>query len=424
MQAVFTNMLDDPNVGAIVSNYRDITERMEAEQESQRAVAELRELHKVSLAMLQSIDLKSLAQTIVAKALELSGCDLGIIRLRERAPNRIRVIASQGYRDRANLERHELTTTLGGNRRTRLRAFSLRQTDIVQRVDRADRMATFKREGIKSLITIPVAVGDNLLGILQLGSRVERDFEPRLIALLETLAHDFGVALQKSQLLDETLAAQEQLRELSRRLVDTQESERRYIAGELHDEIGSLLTALKITVGMGGGSAIAQAQGIIDEALVKARNLAQRLRPPMLEHLGLGPTLEWYAKEFTGRTRIAVEVKLDGMDRRFAGDIEIAVFRIFQEALTNIARHAKARDVVAQLTCTATTLGLTIHDNGVGFDTQAALQQVSSSGLSGMRERGAALGGRIKISSARDGGTVVEVEIPLPDQGSKEAELR
>ncbi len=423
IEATLTNRLDDPAVQAIVSNYRDITDRKEADEELHRANEEIQKLYEVARGLHSSADLQTMGEAILNQALSLSACDLGVIRLREDATAPIRVIARHGYRDPRNLQRHGRSpagpNSDGTSRpRDRMRVFELRQTDIVEQIEADERMATFYREGIRSLISIPVTLGDITHCILQLGSRTARRFEPRLVRLLETLAHDFGIAAQKARLLEQTLANQERLRELSRRVVDAQESERRYIARELHDEIGSLLSALKIMIKLDGGET-AQSLAVVDEALAKTRAIAQHLRPPMLDDLGLAATLAWYAKEFTARSKISVEIKTDGIDRRFGGDLEIAVFRTFQEALTNVARHAQASSVVAVFSADANLLRVTIIDNGVGFDTKKALERPTSSGLSGMRERVAALGGRIEISRDESGGTAVDVEIPLQRQNDE-----
>lgn len=408
--------------------HEDITERKAAEDELHRVNEEIQQLYEVARGLHASTDLQAMGETILNQALSLSGCDLGVIRLREDANAPIRVIARRGYRDPENLQRHG-RSPVGPNSdgtsrpRDRMRVFELRQTDIVEQIEPDERMATFFREGIRSLISIPVTLGDTPHCIMQLGSRTRRRFEPRLVRLLETLAHDFGIAAQKARLLEQALVNQERLRELSRRVVDAQESERRYIARELHDEIGSLLSALKIMIKLDGGETT-QSLSVVDEALAKTRAIAQHLRPPMLDDLGLAPTLAWYAKEFSTRTKIAVEIKIDGIERRFGGDIEIAVFRIFQEALTNVARHAQASSVVALFSAGASLLRVTILDNGVGFDTKKTLEQPSSSGLSGMRERVAALGGRIEINRDESGGTAVAVEIPLPCENDNQSARR
>ena len=238
--------------------HEDTTERTEAEEKLHQVNEEIQQLYEVARTLHGSSDLQAMGETILNQALNLSACDLGVIRLREDADAPIRVIARHGYRDAQNLQRHTKSAagpnSEGASRpRDRMRAFELDQTTIVERIDASDRMATFHREGICSLISIPVTVGATIHCVMQLGSRSARRFEPRLVRLLETLAHDFGIATQKVHLLQQALADQERLRELSRRVVAAQETERRDIARELHDEIGSLLSALKIMIKLDGG---------------------------------------------------------------------------------------------------------------------------------------------------------------------------
>lgn len=224
-----------------------------------------------------------------------------------------------------------------------------------------------------------------------------------------------GAANRRRHAQDRLAHARTELRRLSHRLVAAQEMERHDIARELHDEIGSLLTSLKILIRMKPAHAGEQAQRLVDEMLTRVRSLAQSLRPPMLDDLGLVPTLNWHIAEYRSHTEIMVELHHDGVQRRFAPETEIAVYRIFQEALTNAARHARARAVTAWFTDRAGAIQLRIQDDGIGFDTTSTFAHSSGSGLSGMRERVASLGGSITIQSKPGSGTRIEVEIPVTD---------
>lgn len=224
-----------------------------------------------------------------------------------------------------------------------------------------------------------------------------------------------GAAHRRRHAQDRLAHAKTELRQLSHRLVAAQEMERHDIARELHDEIGSLLTSLKILIRLKNASAGDHAQALVDEMLIRVRSLAQSLRPPMLDDLGLVPTLNWHVAEYRARTEIAVELRHDGFHRRFAPEVEIAVYRIFQEALTNIARHAHAKLARAWFEYRESTIHLAIEDDGAGFDTASTFARSSGSGLSGMRERVAALGGTITIQSKPNRGTRIEVEIPVAE---------
>jgi signal transduction histidine kinase len=203
-------------------------------------------------------------------------------------------------------------------------------------------------------------------------------------------------------------------------LVNAQEIERRDLARELHDEIGSLLTGLKLTLGVPAGSGTDQidartaaAYKIIDDALVKTRSLSHSLRPPMLDDLGLLPAVSWHIKEFTARTNVQVDLQHHDLPGRFPEQVEIAAYRIVQETLTNIARHAQVHEATVTLWANQSGLGIEISDRGAGFDQTATLANASGVGLTGMRERVASLGGSLTITSAPGTGTSVTVELPL-----------
>jgi PAS domain S-box-containing protein len=398
----------------------DITERKQAEQALQARYREQQWLHEISELVLTSRDLKATAETIIDKALSASLCDLGIIRLLTSAAARLEVVASQGYLDPENLTRHRNNPSLPGSRGEIMRFFARKQTIVVEMVPDEPGLRTFKGEGVQSLIMVPVVAGQEILGLLQLGSRTPRKFEPDLINFLETLGSHFGIALQKTTLLEEALVGQAQLRDLSRRLVEAQEIERRDIARELHDEIGSLLTGLKLTLDLSARSGTDRtnpesisAQSLIGELFAKVRSLSQSLRPPMLDDLGLLASLSWHVKEFTAHTGVQVDFQHYDLERRFSAEVEIAAYRIVQEALTNVARHAQVKEATVTLWADQNLLGLEISDRGAGFDQTAILARASGAGLAGMRERVAQLGGSIEITSDPGAGTSITVELPL-----------
>jgi signal transduction histidine kinase len=212
------------------------------------------------------------------------------------------------------------------------------------------------------------------------------------------------------------------LRGLSHRLVQVQEEERRAIARELHDEIGQLLTGLTLTLEMlerlpaeQVQAQIHQAYTLVDDVMQRVREMSLQLRPAMLDDLGLLPTLLWHCERYTRQTGIQVVFRHSGIEqRRFAADIEIAVYRIVQEALTNVARYADVPEVQVRLWARHDLLGVHIEDEGCGFEPAIALGQHQSSGLSGMRERTLLLGGTFTIESQPGQGCILAVEFPLP----------
>jgi PAS domain S-box-containing protein len=214
------------------------------------------------------------------------------------------------------------------------------------------------------------------------------------------------------------------LQVLSRRLVAIQEEERRRIAGELHDEIGQLVTGISINlhaledlVPEEARSRVNDSIALADQAIHQVRDLAVELRPAMLDVLGLEAALRWLAGTQAQRGRLDIEVQTNLAGSRLDGGVETVCYRIVQEALTNIVRHAQARRAAISMEREAAELRLTIGDDGIGFDVAAARQRAAeggSFGLLGMQERGTLLHGQIDIASQPSRGTEIRVRIPLP----------
>jgi PAS domain S-box-containing protein len=226
--------------------------------------------------------------------------------------------------------------------------------------------------------------------------------------------------------ITERKQAQDTLRMFSRQLIEAQEDERRRIARDLHDQIGQALTAVKMTLytvqrfssGPEASHYLKDNIDAVDEALRLVRDLSVDLRPPLLDDLGLATALCWYVDRYEKRAGVTTEVliELPNQNERFSRDLETACFRIAQEALTNVARHARAAHVVLQLTRTATTLEMVVRDDGVGFDPAALRKRasrVATLGLVGMQERAHAAGGMLGIHSKVSQGTEVRFSVPI-----------
>jgi signal transduction histidine kinase len=226
--------------------------------------------------------------------------------------------------------------------------------------------------------------------------------------------------------ITERKLAQDALQMFSRQLIEAQEDERRRIARELHDQIGQVLTAVKMNLHAVGrvcdtreaGAHIKDNIEAVDEALRLVRDLSVDLRPPLLDDLGLVTALHWYVDRYARRSEISAEVIIDLKDpnERFSREVETACFRIAQEALTNVARHARANKVSLRLRKKQEVLFLTIKDDGKGFDPKALRRRaprVATLGLIGMQERAHAAGGVLEISSAPSKGTEIRLQLPL-----------
>ena len=222
------------------------------------------------------------------------------------------------------------------------------------------------------------------------------------------------------------------LQRLSSQLLTAQEEERRSIARELHDEVGQVLTAIKVELAMaqreieasgGDSGALAGLRAITDGALSTVRDLSHLLHPAMLDDLGLPAAIEWYAKGFERRHGVRVELLQDRMSERLTADTEAAIYRIVQEALTNVAKHAQAARCRIYLQRLPHTLLVTIEDDGVGFDAAAngAPGVARGLGLISIRERVAQVRGELRIETTPGKGTRLTVEVPAVARAAEPA---
>jgi signal transduction histidine kinase len=220
---------------------------------------------------------------------------------------------------------------------------------------------------------------------------------------------------------------EEALRKLSKRLVQAQEAERGRVALELHDHVTQLLCAMLFRcqaltdkLSGRGGPAVEEAarlREMVAETAQEVERISRDLRPSVLDELGLIPVLRAAGKEFTHRTTVAVTLSCARLTSRLPADIELALYRILQEALRNVDEHARARRVTVRLRNHGACVWLTIRDDGIGFDPGHDSRRRKGSGglgLLSMRERAAYAGGTLTVKSARRAGTEIEACIPLP----------
>ena len=226
--------------------------------------------------------------------------------------------------------------------------------------------------------------------------------------------------------ITERKQTQDTLQMFSRQLIEAQEEERRRIARELHDQIGQVLTAVKMNLhtiqrtcdGDEASTHIKDNIEAVDEALRLVRDLSVDLRPPLLDDLGLVTALRWYVDRYAQRSRIVADVVVEMKDpnERFSRELETACFRIAQEALTNVVRHARASCVLVRLVKEDDGLFLSVKDNGVGFNPEALRKRApraATLGLLGMQERAHAAGGVIEIDSRASKGTEIRLKLPF-----------
>jgi signal transduction histidine kinase len=291
-------------------------------------------------------------------------------------------------------------------------------------------------QGITCHAIVPLLVKDQAVGLLNLISGDQDGFETEDLNLLTELGRQLGVAIENARLWDE-LRSKDALRgQLLHKIITAQEEERRRIARELHDEAGQALTSLLI-----GLKAIENVEGwdqaraliselreMVAQTLDEVHNLSLELRPSVLDDLGLVPALARYVSSCPLRFGFRADFETAGMDgRRLPPEVEITLYRIAQEALTNVARHASASHASVLLQRRRGMAVLVVEDDGEGFEVEqvmASAQERERLGLYGIEERALLVGGRMTIESRPGAGTTVSVEIPLEGAWSTKEGIR
>ncbi|HLG39734.1 MAG TPA: HAMP domain-containing protein [Chitinophagaceae bacterium] len=251
-----------------------------------------------------------------------------------------------------------------------------------------------------------------------------RDEVGKLAGAFNTMAEQVHKAQENlEQKIRETAEMNEKLRNLSAHLQNVQEEERKHIAREMHDELGQLLTGFKMDISWLNktlanhnnpfvNEKLESMSAIVDDSVKFIRKLAAELRPSILDDLGLIAALEWQSQEFEKRYGIKVEFQsqLDQLD--VSTVVATGLFRMYQESLTNVARHAEAKKVSANLEATKDKICFSISDDGKGFDMNTA-GSAKTLGLLGMKERAVVIGGNLEINSEPGKGTTIVIEVPL-----------
>jgi PAS domain S-box-containing protein len=223
------------------------------------------------------------------------------------------------------------------------------------------------------------------------------------------------MAVDVTDRAEELRAANTELRGLSKRLVEAQETERRRVAETLHDDIGQVLTGLNLVLKRARRKSslqeITEAELLVADLLARVRNLSTKLRPHVLDNLGLAVALRWHVKNFIEQTKIRVALQLRGITRDVPADAATTVYRIVQEALTNVARHSGAKRAGVVVSKDKGVLEIEVRDNGRGFDPENVPRE--SSGVATLRERVRASGGEFLVSSSRKSGTTLRATLPL-----------
>lgn len=274
---------------------------------------------------------------------------------------------------------------------------------------------------LRTVVVVGIEHNNDLIGTLTVATTgTTRQFRLDEITLLQIIADQCAQAITRARLFEQIQAGRKRMQRLSKKLVEVQESERRMLARELHDEIGQELTALvyaletsKRIEGEAQTQLLTEAQSMVYRLMDEVREMSIRLRPTVLDDLGLGPALTWLFDRFQNQTGIRVQATLVNMNDRFDSNIETTAFRVMQEALTNVARYAGVQQVETYARFLDGRLDVQVSDSGRGFDVNTVLNHEKAFGLSGMVERVSLVGGQLEILSEPGKGTSVRALFPI-----------
>lgn len=330
-----------------------------------------------------------------------------------------RSLAMRGYERWTEPERVREIVRQLGNSRVPHQMFASRRGCIITDTRNSPEWRYFSETAyVRSWLGVPLFAGTQLIGLYSLDKAEPGFFTHEHLRLAEALAGPAAVAIQNARLFGEVTKGRRHLKALSQRVVQVQEAERRQIARELHDEIGQSLTGLKLTLETlprvapeAREQKLRDAQALVMDLMTRVRELSLSLRPPVLDDLGLLAGLVALFDRYTAQTHVEVVFSQHDLDRRLPAEIETAAFRVVQEALTNVARHARVKQVNVRIRVMPDSLLGLVYDEGVGFDATEAMRQPTG-GLSGMKERVALLGGWLWIDSGPAKGTRVIMNLP------------
>lgn len=400
---------------AALENARLYTAELQA-----RHVAEV--LNTVSLSLSRTLDLETVMNSLLGFIYDLVACDYAYIVIAE-DDTKLTLRAKHGF-EQENTAKLQMGDSFDTWEKPYLQeVLATKEKKLIrdtQSYPGWDSLITYQT--VRSWLGVPMIVNDRVLGVLALASSAADFFTEEHMRWIGTILSQAGVAVQNAWLFEQVRDGQVRFQALSRRLVEVQESERRHIARELHDEASQTLTAL-----MFGLRRLKQQvesmehlwaeavdlENLAEVVLENLHRLAVDLRPASLEQLGLAQAAEQLAKDFRERSKTNIRFKTSGSfeEKRLPEFMEIALYRIIQEALTNAVRHASAKNIDLILEYRDSKFVILVEDDGVGFES-TKIQKHGHLGLLGIEERAQMLGGTLQIESRYECGTTIVVEVP------------
>lgn len=421
---------------ALEAERRSVAEISRLNVELRLTARELALLLELSNLLVTPQPLPALLTAVLTKIVDsLYFTDAGLILLVNRETGEILTVAQMGFADTDHpddgVSRYSLTSTLGRRSIAETQALCCHADGQVLEVSLEINLleqACAQYASPTLYIALPLYAQQQVIGCLALARTKASSLRlsPEELRLITGIVQQLGLSIENARLAQQARRREKMLSELLYQVVGAQEAERQRIARELHDATGQSLTA--IALGLRGVEALTSAGNPVSlpqireivtfatNALGELRQLIADLRPSQLDDLGLVAALRWYGQEYQRRHDILVTFVVRGEHIRLPAEYETVIFRIAQEALTNIAKHAQATQATLTLASYAGRICVTVEDNGCGFDPGALPEENGQRvgwGLLGIRERALLLGGHCDIQSNPGNGTRVHVEIPL-----------
>ncbi len=402
------------NINAMLNSLEQAqSRRIEAQNELRSHVDDLLALNDSSVQLVSRLDAPNTLEEVCRLAVEKFDIDISWIGTPNREYTWLLPVAAFG----CAMEQVTPLSLEGSAGKDDLAVQALQSFRAVVKEDPLE----FAGLKLRAQAAIPLPVEAEYLSVLNLYSERDRFFTPNRLKVLEAFSNLAGIALQNVNLFHEVQEGRRRQEMLSRRLVELQEEERKLIALELHDEIGQILTGLNLMLGADMSSfspeqrsRLENAHKLVNDLIGRVRQMSLTLRPAMLDDLGLLPTLLWHFGNYTRQTGIQVNFHHSDLEgHRFSQEIETTVYRVVQEALTNVARHASVSAALVQIWVSDETLNVQVEDEGVGFDMERTAQAGSTFGLLGMQERAILLNGSLAIDSQPGSGTNLHMQLPL-----------
>jgi two-component system sensor histidine kinase DegS len=403
-------------LSAIASEIGVAAENARLHRDVKRQLERERRLSEVTEGVTSELELDKVLPKVVQIAEELIDADAGVIGLLDEARGVIR------YPYEHNLPEELMQIRVPRHEGLVAQVIDTGLPAVIEDYPAfPNRIEAFVRGGLKGLITVPIVTGGKVFGALSiLALRESRSFSDRDVTVLSAVARQAAVAIENARLY-------ENMRFYAKQILTAQERERKRMARELHDDTAQSLVALSRQLDGLLVNSVTEMTPAVKARLESVRSLtaqisqdvrrfSQDLRPSALDDLGLLPTLEGLVGKLSEEDHIEAHLEVLGSPRRLPPEVELILFRIVQEALTNVRKHSQATEVVTTVEFCNGTVRITVEDNGRGFDVPSEareLVEVGKLGLTGMVERAELAGGSLTVNSAPGEGTTIQAEIPV-----------